>query len=292
MDHIPMDSNLYHPPLFVPYLADGNSALAYDGKGLLTFPERKGIDPDAVIRGDFQNRTKGDILCFFQSWCFFGLLIDVLQLIGLRVTVEDFVRREAGKAGCHGKALVSTDNLPWLIRELGNGAKELTEDQKVDRFASIYKNLRKVSQFVSLAGAFAIDDDGRHFFSDEAKQWENVASVGNVVQLSIMILWEYLGSAAIMFYKPKATVYDIPMGRSAYLKNRMLRAGWCRHEIKSLSDQLIGVACLYYLSFLNRHSLGRNHEACETSSRCVYEQLDLGKYSTKHSAECTGMSLS
>lgn len=34
-----MHSNPYHPPLLVPYLADGNSDLAYDGKGLLTFPD-------------------------------------------------------------------------------------------------------------------------------------------------------------------------------------------------------------------------------------------------------------
>jgi hypothetical protein len=285
-----MHSNLYHPPLFVPYLADGNSALAYDGKGLLTFPKRKGIDPDAVIRGDFQNRTKGDILCFFQSWCFFGLLIEVLQVVGTKVTVEDFVRRDADEGGCHGNALVSTDNLPWLIREWEKGARELTENQKSDRFASIYKILREVAQFVWLAGAFAIDADGRHFFSDETEGWEDGASVGNVVQLSIMILWEYLGSAAIMFYKPKATIYDIAMGQSAYLKKRMLQAGWCPHEIKSLSDQLIGVVCLYYLSSLNRHSLGRDHEACEISSRCVYEKLDLQKYTTEHSPECTSTS--
>jgi hypothetical protein len=292
MDHVPMHSTPYHPPLLVPYLADGNSDLAYDSKGLLTFPERKGINPDALIRGDFQNWTKGDILCFFQSWCFFGLLIEVLQDIGMRVTVEDFVRREADKAGCHGKALVSTDNLPWLIREWESGARQLTENQKVDRFASIYKNLREVAQFVYLAGAFATDADGRHFFSDETERWEDVASVGNVVQLSIMILWEYLGSAVIMFYKPKAAIYDIAMGQSAYLKTRMLQAGWCPHEIKSLNDQLIGVVCLYYLSSLNRHSLGRNHQACETSSRCVYEKLNLDTYSTKHSAECPSMSLS
>jgi hypothetical protein len=287
-----MHSNLYHPPLPVPYLADGNSALVYDGKGFLTFPKRKGIDPDAVIRGDLQNRTKDDILCFFQSWCFFGLLLEVLQVIGMKVTVEDFIKREAGSAESHRKALVSTDNLPWLIREWENGTRELTENEKSDRFTSIYKNLREVAQFVWLAGAFAIDADGRHFFSDETEQWEDDASVGNVVQLSIMILWEYLGSAAIMFYKPKTTIYDIAMGQSAYLRKRMLQAGWCPHEIQSLSDQLIGAVCLYYLSSLNRHSLGRDHEACKVSSRCVYEKLDLQKYTTGHSTECTSTSFS
>jgi hypothetical protein len=292
MDHVPTPTDPYHPPLLVPYLADGNPGLAYDGKGFLSFPERQGIDPQALTMGDFQNRTHADLLCFFQSWCFFGLLIEVLGVAGISVTVEDFIRIETDNIESKGQVFVSADKLPWLIREWEKGGRDLTEYQKTDRYALIYKHVRDVAQFVCVSSQYAIDVDGRHFFSDSTAQWEDGPSIGNVVQLSIMILWNYLGCAAVTFYKPKAVNYDVPIGQSAYLKKRMVQAGWCPHEVSSLCDQLVGTACLYYLSSFNRHSLVQNHGSCVTSSHCIYAKLDLETYKTKHATECTSTSLS
>jgi len=276
----------------VPYLADGNPDLAYDGKGFLTFPERQGIDSRALTMGDFQNLTHADVLCFFQSWCFFGFLIEVLGVTGISVTVKDFIRIETDKIESRGQVFVSTNKLPWLIREWEKSGRDLTEAQKTDRYALIYKHLRDVAQFVCVSSQYAIDADGRHFFSDSTVQWEDDPSIGNVVQLSIMMLWDYLGCAAMTFYKPKAANYDIPTGQCAYLKKLMVQGGWCPHEISSLCDQMAGSTCLYYLSSFNRHSLGRSHESCTTSSHCVYAKLDLETYKTKHAAECTSSSLS
>jgi hypothetical protein len=66
----------------------------------------------------------------------------------------------------------------------------------------------------------------------------------------------------------------------------MALAGWCRSEVVKLLDQKVGATCMYYLSTMNRHSLGWNHDACEEDFHCLHEKLDLNIYRTKHTLEC------
>jgi hypothetical protein len=59
-----------------------------------------------------------------------------------------------------------------------------------------------------------------------------------------------------------------------------------------LADQGLGMSSLYYLSFVNRHPLGRDRGQCKDSEdpkgsfRCIYEELKVEEYKTQHATEC------
>jgi hypothetical protein len=216
MDHVPTHPDSYHSPLPVTYMADTNPAFKYDGKGFLGFPDRLGIDPQKVIEGSCAQLGPDEVLTFFQSWCFFGLVTEILKHVGILVTIEEFIQRSSSSNLPPSQTTVSMKKLPWIMQTLCNEAETLSDDLKASRYIAMYECLRIAAKFVHLGGSYKIDASGRHFFSDATTEWETSASVGNTIHLSTMILGDYIGSALVAFYKPKGAIYDVDFGRSDF----------------------------------------------------------------------------
>ena len=77
MDHIPLPSTESIAHLDVPYLGDARPNLKYDSLGFDHFPDRKGFIEHSLTRVDGGKTSLEEHACMLQSWCFFGLMIEV-----------------------------------------------------------------------------------------------------------------------------------------------------------------------------------------------------------------------
>ena len=117
MDHLPLPSN-HNPPLNVPYLAQRNPEFSYDSLGFRGFPERKGIQSQSFRLGhsasDFTEHA-----AIFQSWCFFGLIIDFLS------------HQE------NGTTHLTTHRLPRLAYSMETMTRDMHTSQRADIYCKV-----------------------------------------------------------------------------------------------------------------------------------------------------------
>ena len=96
MDHLPQ---ITEPAISIPETPYLNDPFHYDGQGLLGFDERCGISfTDSSLEDKDRRRS-----AFFQSWLFFGTLIEIFSHDNIQVLVQDFVRETED-----GRFVVST----------------------------------------------------------------------------------------------------------------------------------------------------------------------------------------
>jgi hypothetical protein len=285
MDHISIPRDPVDYPVTVPHLSLSRANLAYDGLGLLNFPERKGFDPESFAQGSFGKWTPNEATALLQSWCFFGLLAEVFNVISIPVKPEDFVSDDT----------VTTAPLLDLLREWELRERNLDDEERVLQHRLISDYLECVNH-VLLNVAYhrdEADEHEQHFFCKEPPRScgcitgahvcpECPASIPEIVLLSVVLLAEYL-QRGLDLYDLESPYYAWP--ESNYLKQRLLRAGWCRQEVAHFHDQHFTLSSLFYLSTITRKSLGFEHAHCN-SLRCSREQLDHKTYKTKHSPGC------
>ena len=285
MDHISLHSDSYSQPLIVPYICGGD--FEYDHRGFAGFPNRAGVVPMDIVQGKLDKLNQSDALAFFQSWCFFGLLSEFLAVVGRSFTVTDFVQEElAVPSTAVTPKTVSTKQLPLLARDLEEESRKLPSSEKLRRFETICKSLQVAADFTHLSTICNVDAEGRHFYSDDSTNWEEVPSLGNVVHLSIVALGEFLWATLLSLYGPRPRDCTIDLGPSFFVQSRMIRAGWCPNQVRVLDEQKTGVSLMYYMSSMNAHVLGWNHGECCDRFKCRFDALDLQRYQTKHFSEC------
>jgi hypothetical protein len=51
----------------------------YDNLGFSSFRHHKRFDPEALIAGDLQRKSRNEAVSFLQAWCFFGLLEETVK---------------------------------------------------------------------------------------------------------------------------------------------------------------------------------------------------------------------
>ncbi|KAB8664833.1 hypothetical protein FH972_026257 [Carpinus fangiana] len=101
----------HYPPLIrpvnvveVPYL-DG----VYDNGDFANYPTRRGINVQALLNGDLQHNSHNQILEFLQTWFFFGMIRDFVEV---DITATDFVKTDE-----NGKKFLTTKRLPVYLGE-------------------------------------------------------------------------------------------------------------------------------------------------------------------------------
>ena len=175
MDHLPLPSN-HRPHLNVPYLAQRNPELSYDGMGFRGFPERKGIKSQSIGLGhgasDFAEHA-----AIFQSWCFFGLIIDFFQAVGLEVVIGDFLTHQENVA-----THLTTHRLPRLAHSMEIMTRDMHMSQQADIYCKVKPCLVTASIAVRQLAQGKVDDPTWH-----------------VVHLSVLILGEYLTNITTCF---------------------------------------------------------------------------------------------
>ena len=271
MDHIPLPTDAFTGHIRVPFIA--HNEYAYDGLPHQEFSRRRGLID--IFRSDlFQGWNPEDIARFIQAWCFFGILTEVFRVVGVEISVSEFLFSDDD-----GERLLTTKRLPLFMRmwEVKTRMSHIPEDLQIrreqtkdliDYFRCSIRILRKVSKLI-----------------EEAPSSHPTLIAAHACTV---LLYEYLLNG-VYFRVRTALASEHP--RSPYFKERMLQSGWCSYEIARLYSQEVPETLLYFFANMNRHSLGRQHGSC-TNLHCCYDTLDYETYKTAHTNDCSGQSTS
>lgn len=244
MDHLPPVADPYQP-IEVPYLGG-----VYDFKGFSNFHVRSNHDLLAWQQGDISTLAPS----FLQSWFFFGLLDDVLQLPPeQRPGSDEFVRD-----GEDGRQIITTRKLREYLHLWKIQIDLAKQDDTGDRLR--IRNERAVQ---TLNEAFQIWQGFDDFPS----------AVGPEVELSIQILATTLEHA--LNCVSEVAVEELPWRTkgNAFLESTMIRDGWCPSMIHQLRYPT-QLAFLYYAHLLGPPTVSQ-HPDCEAGGRgCKQKQID------------------
>ncbi|KAG0130678.1 hypothetical protein HOY82DRAFT_561873 [Tuber indicum] len=265
----------------IPCLCEPNS---YDKEGFFDFPTRQGwfLDPEGVsgpqrIDGD-EVPSSAEKGAFLQSWLFFGMVYEVLRLLGVEVNLEDcVVRNQDGTRRC-----ITT----YPLREyFGNCLQRWKARRRVPREAvltDIAKILRRVDSTI-------------RGYSDTlfSRTWRLSDALSLDTVLSILVLGESLLNVARLTIPLPGNDQSVFRGVGfAWARNplehRMLGAGWCISTTTMLHT-LLDVTGLYYASRLRlpTHSGQQSHRNC-TAQQCFANHVDESTYQTQHVERCRG----
>src|SRR5271156_4282087 len=103
MEHLPPVASP-HQPILVPYIGD----CEYDGLDFAGYPSRKGYDVDRLLKSDFQGSSPRSVAAFLQTWLFFGLMHEILNV---EIRTADFVRIDGS-----GERWLTTKKLPGYLQ--------------------------------------------------------------------------------------------------------------------------------------------------------------------------------
>ena len=232
------------------------------------YPSRMKWKPEEVDgQVSFGGRSPEEVQAFFQSWLFFGCVIEVLAVAHVRVEQADFLDGQ----------YVSTSQLPHFIRKwkrkvdaVGDKATK-TNIRHAMKIATI---LKRVSDFVD---RYCLPFPSRSVRS----QANGRSPVSDLTWTSIIALGHKLTQAMISFYDIRRT--GNRWGASPLLKRRLLSKGWCPMDVeRSMSD--MGIDGQYYLANLERTETNIFHESC-TKHDCTARNVNRDTYKQRHVRE-------
>ncbi|KAL4913025.1 hypothetical protein BDW62DRAFT_220917 [Aspergillus aurantiobrunneus] len=146
MEHLPLPSGV-SPFIVAPYEAPNK--YWYGNEGFLSFSASRNWT-EAQLRDGFKAKAKTEnVEQFFQTWLFFGLVIDVLKVGGVVACTEDFLKNQ----GATKARIVDTNKLPEMLVDWENGMKEgrdlhrdwQTLNEMFDRAGTVLDRFCKVS---------------------------------------------------------------------------------------------------------------------------------------------------
>ncbi|KAI1078591.1 hypothetical protein F5B20DRAFT_207945 [Whalleya microplaca] len=237
-------------------------------EGFLQFPSQHGYELKVLVDRASSDRK---ICSFLQSWLFFGLLTETFARPNYSLERDDFIQSDND-----GDSVITTKALPrylwyWLAARTHEYREDMIELEKT------------VDDCLRLAHSIlhSINQQRRQSSSCEGTKTE--WTVEARILLSLSLLGDYLTFARgqLKQYTTTTPLY----WESAFLDEVMIDAGWCIGELSTLRDEC-NLSSRYYLSTMNRKSLGKNHEKCSSGITCHANQLDYRTYETRHAPDC------
>ena len=224
---------------------------------------------------DDKARLPDEIERVFQTWLFFGLIIEVFRLSEIKVTTEDFLVPFTLKTIHRPQTshLVTTAKLPSLIAQWR---------QKTTRDAKILAEVMRLLDFVG--------DIVDHHCAN-GKDHRSINQYGQVLwplkdetTTSIIAVASTLRKAARQIYNVPGKESRWPVTNSRTLYQRIQRK-WCKANAAMIMEEF-DIDGQYYIAAAESHSLESldNHYAC-TDHSCEAKLSD-GTYSTKHATTC------
>jgi hypothetical protein len=245
----------------------------YDHKGFTEYPTRQGYSQqDLSGENGFGGRNAEDVKQFFQTWLFFGLIIEFFAAFGMDVTTEQFL---VPRTGGEQNRTVDTSSLPGLLVKL----KKSWAKPKHQPTATT------VSQMLTLA-----QDTLDRFCTYVPKSSTAIDTsraswpVSERVAMSIMAICSTLRRAAADILDMVVTLHvDKGTATSSLLRSR-LEQKWCKYDVAVTMDNF-EVDGHYYLAAAPGQSPEylAAHRNC-TEDGCVFVMDEKG-YLTRHAPE-------
>ena len=291
MDHIPQATGSPHQTIRVPCLVTEEYwhwVYQHDNISADWMEKEDSSEPALrVTYNDKEDRpvqtleSLNEILAFYQTRCFFGLLFDLYTLAGRKFQLETYLESQIGKP-----AAISTRDLLEELLEIGNHEKPLSDDVKTAKFISFDSSIQKTENLTALIQTLVVDR------LETKKLWEM-----QIVAESAAMLRETLTSAARHIYMPitippnMETVFGRelpPAPENVLCRDRFKRAGWCPwYAAEAEETSLKSRSVLFALSSIDRSNsdrIGQSHDDCSVE-RCVWDNID-DTYQTRHIPDC------
>lgn len=229
-----------------------------------------------VIEGEEEKpRSAAETETFFQTWLFFGLIIEIFALSDIQVTTEDFLVPLSLKTVHKPQTshLVTTEKLPSLIAQWR---------QKSSRD---HKTLEEVMKMINFVGELV------DYHCANGKDHRSIHQYGKVLwpirdetTTSIIAVASTLRKAARQIHNVtgKEDRWPVTNSRTLYLR---IQRKWCKADAAMIMEDL-DIDGQYYIAAADSHSLDSldSHYAC-TDQSCEAKISD-GTYTTKHALTC------
>lgn len=287
MEHLPLPEGVQHY-VIAPYEAPQGEW--YDGEGFIDYPQRRGWTEEQLRGGDDTTkedyldpngfRAKGnnlkDVEQFFQTWLFFGLVIDFLQMGHVEAKTEDFlVQAESDGDNPDVPKMVNTAKLPQFLVRWRAGI-----EKQRDKSESIGAYLRAVfERCQAVLDRFCRPENKTEWPLRQTKPrpWPVRDSIATTMLALKFSLQQAATSANVL----KST-WKSPWPRSrSELLYRRLQQKWCLADVTTAFVQL-DIDGHYYLAASSGLPIKEldNHSKC-VPERCMYD-YDLNMYVTRH----------
>lgn len=289
MDHLVLPEGA-KPWIMVAYEGDEEFYYEKDRGNFFEYPKIRGWADEEVwaqpqqsenllggiIEGEeHRARSPTEIETFFQTWLFFGLIIEVFALSDIRVTTQDFLvpftlRTIHKPQKAH---LVTTTKLPSLIVQW---RQKHSRDKNI--LGEAMKLIHHVGKIVDYHCANGKDHRSLHQYGKVL--WP----LKDEVTTSIIAVAAMLRKAARQIYNVTGKEERWPVTNSNILHLRIQRK-WCKSDAAMIMEDL-DIDGHYYIAAAESHSLESldSHSAC-TDHSCEAKISD-GTYITKHTSEC------
>jgi hypothetical protein len=229
-----------------------------------------------IVEGE-EDRTRPacQVETFFQTWLFFGLLIEVFALNGITVTTDEFLVPFTQKTVHRPQTahLVTTAKLPELIVQWRQ-----TGSKDSETFGKVMRLIDFVGEIVDHHCANGKDHRSIHQYGKVLWPLKDETTT------SIIAVAATLRKAARQIYNVSGKEKRWPITNSRILHQRIQRK-WCKADAAMIMEDL-DIDGQYYIATADSHSLESldSHYAC-TDQSCEAKISD-GTYVTRHSSEC------
>ena len=215
MDHLQQVHDPIRSPLNVPFVCATLNfnpyPIAFDD--FESIPYQNGCDLHELLEGISDQQTLEQNAPFLQSWLFFGLLVQVLDPIGVTLTRNEFVKTQDD-----GRLVITTEALPkylwfWLAVRYHQPRQDIEDHAKL------------ADSCLELANKVTNNLSCRVSSSEQ--------SAAQRVLLSLVILGEtlcYARKQIVRYSVGPAVHWEYPPLGIVLLK----KSGWCVAEIGSL----------------------------------------------------------
>ncbi|KAI9769792.1 MAG: hypothetical protein M1840_003786 [Geoglossum simile] len=258
MDHFPLPKGAQ--PIPVP----NNTVQEYskgDG-GFAGYPARCKWSPeDLKGENEFGNRQPKDVEAFFQTWLYFGAIIEFLSVANVSATIADFIHPS--------KRLVSSKSLPSKLRRLNKQISAGSKEQQRQWHQGTTAILDELSRFLC------------HYCSgsDSISEANGTAwPVSEEISMSMIALAYTLGKAT-----PNSSSYSLPT--TTLLRRCIMQTGWCPMDVQRMEKDM-AIDGHYYTAGLSKPLGNLSHENCSSVACLASSSMSEDTYVVKHTDEC------
>lgn len=262
------------------------------GNNFLDYPEANGWTDEevwaqpqqsenllgGVIEGEVdRSRSSQEIEAFFQTWLFFGLIIEVFALSDIHVKTDDFLLPLTLKTVHKPQSahLITSAKLPSLIVQWRQKHQSSRKDYVLDAALKLIDHVGKVVDYHCANGK-----DHRSIHQYGPPLWP----IKDEVTTSIIAVAAMLRKAARHIYNVTGKEGRWPVTNSRILHARIQRK-WCKSDTSMIMEDF-DIDGQYYIAAAANHPLDSldSHYAC-TDQSCEAKISD-GTYVTKHADDC------
>jgi hypothetical protein len=231
-----------------------------------------------VIEGEEDKiKETWEIDRFFQTWLFFGLIIEVFRLSGIEVKTDDFLAPIVRKAVHKPQTarLITTSKLPDLIVQWRQKHQALKDATVFDKALKLLTHVGKIVDYHCAGGK-----DHRSIHQYGKVLW----SVSDETTTAIIAVAFTLRKAAFAIYNKPGGDDRWPITNSMIVYQRIQRK-WCKSDASMIMEDF-DIEGQTYIAAAQGRSLEEldRHYAC-TDHSCEARVAD-GTYTTQHDPEC------